>query len=71
MIRGRLVAVNGKPVTAETYEEDRAKGLADREFNLSTMAQMQAENKIVAGKWFEDKPARRRKPRWKRASPRP
>jgi putative ABC transport system permease protein len=56
MIRGRLTAVNGKPVTAETYTEDRAKGLADREFNLSTMAQMQTENKIVDGKWFEDKP---------------
>jgi putative ABC transport system permease protein len=56
MIRGRLTAVNGKPVTAETYTEDRAKGLADREFNLSTMARMQAENKISAGRWFADKP---------------
>jgi putative ABC transport system permease protein len=56
MIRGRLTGVNGTPVTAETYTEDRAKGLADREFNLSTMAQMQAENKISAGKWFDDKP---------------
>jgi len=56
MIRGRLAAVNGKPVTAETYTEDRAKGLADREFNLSTMATMQAENEIVAGKWFSDGP---------------
>lgn len=56
MIRGRLTAVNGKPVTAETYTEDRAKGLADREFNLSTMARMQAENKISAGQWFADKP---------------
>jgi putative ABC transport system permease protein len=56
MIRGRLTAVNGVPVTADTYTEDRAKGLADREFNLSTMARMQAENKISAGKWFEDKP---------------
>ncbi|SDG01135.1 MULTISPECIES: ABC transporter permease [unclassified Duganella] len=56
MIRGRLTQVNGQPVTAETYTEDRARGLADREFNLSTMAQMQAGNKIVDGKWFEDKP---------------
>jgi putative ABC transport system permease protein len=56
MIRGRLTAVNGKPVTAETYTEDRAKGLADREFNLSTMARMQTENKISAGQWFADKP---------------
>ncbi len=56
MIRGRLAAVNGKPVTAETYTEDRARGLADREFNLSTMTTMQAENEIVAGKWFTDGP---------------
>jgi putative ABC transport system permease protein len=51
-----LSAVNGVPVTATTYTEDRAKGLSDREFNLSTMAQMQAGNEIVAGKWFADKP---------------
>ena len=52
MIRGRLVAVNGNAITESTYEDDRAKGLADREFNLSTMATMQEENKLVAGKWF-------------------
>ena len=28
----RLVAVNGNPITDATYEDDRAKGLADREF---------------------------------------
>ncbi|WP_300759519.1 FtsX-like permease family protein [Janthinobacterium sp.] len=56
MIRGRLVAVNDKTITEDTYQDDRAKGLADREFNLSTMATMQAENKIVAGEWFSSKP---------------
>ncbi|MET0320668.1 MAG: FtsX-like permease family protein [Duganella sp.] len=56
MIRGRLAAVNGKPVTAETYTEDRARGLADREFNLSTMTTIQAGNEIVAGQWFRDGP---------------
>ncbi|MBB5367540.1 MULTISPECIES: ABC transporter permease [unclassified Janthinobacterium] len=56
MIRGRLVAVNDKTITEDTYQDDRAKGLADREFNLSTMAAMQAENKIVAGEWFSNKP---------------
>ncbi|HEX8405722.1 MAG TPA: FtsX-like permease family protein [Duganella sp.] len=56
MIRGRLTAVNGRPVTADTYTEDRARGLADREFNLSTMAEMQAENKLSAGKWFTATP---------------
>jgi putative ABC transport system permease protein len=56
MIRGRLTAVNGHPVTADTYTEDRARNLADREFNLSTMAQMQAENKLSAGRWFSNGP---------------
>jgi putative ABC transport system permease protein len=56
MIRGRLTAVNGAPVTAQTYTEERARSLADREFNLSTMAQMQPENKLKSGHWFEDKP---------------
>ena len=54
MIRGRLTAVNGVAVTEQTYTEDRAKSLADREFNLSTMAQMQAGNQLVAGRWFAD-----------------
>ena len=56
MIRGRLVAVNGKAITDDTYQDDRAKRLADREFNLSTMARMQQENKLVAGQWFSGKP---------------
>jgi putative ABC transport system permease protein len=56
MIRGRLTAVNGKPVTGDTYTEDRAKSLADREFNLSTMAQLQQGNRISAGAWFADRP---------------
>ena len=56
MIRGRLTAVNGAPVTAASYTEERARSLADREFNLSTMAQMQPENKLIAGRWFENKP---------------
>jgi len=56
MIRGRLVAVNGAAITPATYADERAKSLAEREFNLSTMATMQAQNKIVAGRWFSDLP---------------
>ncbi len=56
MIRGRLTAVNGTPVTRDTYTEDRARGLAEREFNLSTMAAPPAQNKITAGEWYVDKP---------------
>ncbi|GAB2853294.1 FtsX-like permease family protein [Pseudoduganella ginsengisoli] len=54
MIRGRLTAINDKPVTATTYTDERAKGLAEREFNLSTMADIPPENKIVAGQWYAD-----------------
>ncbi|MGB9988624.1 ABC transporter permease [Massilia sp. SM-13] len=56
MIRGRLVAVNGNAVTADTYTEDRARGLASREFNLSTMDELPAQNKIVQGAWYRDAP---------------
>ena len=51
MIRGRLVAVNGKPVAPDDYVDDRAKRLVDREFNLSNAAQQPAHNKTVAGRW--------------------
>ena len=38
MIRGRLTQVNGKPVTADTYTDDRARGLAYREVDRSSKA---------------------------------
>jgi putative ABC transport system permease protein len=51
MIRGRLVAVNNKPITPDDFLEDRAKSLVAREFNLSNAAEQPAYNKIVAGQW--------------------
>jgi putative ABC transport system permease protein len=51
MIRGRLVAVNGKPVQAQDYTDERAQRLVEREFNLSHTAQPPAHNPIVAGRW--------------------
>ncbi|APW44913.1 ABC transporter permease [Rhodoferax saidenbachensis] len=54
MIRGRLVAVNGKAVSPDDYEEDRAKRLVDREFNLSHSATRPSNNAIVAGQWTEE-----------------
>jgi putative ABC transport system permease protein len=54
MIRGRLVAVNGKAVSPDDYTEDRAKRLVDREFNLSHARSNPPHNEIVAGKWTED-----------------
>ena len=51
MIRGRLVAVNGKEVSPDDYAEDRAKRLVDREFNLSNAAEPPEHNMIVGGAW--------------------
>ncbi len=52
MVRARLISVNGKPIKIEDYKDDRAKRLAEREFNLSWAAQMQADNELVAGQWW-------------------
>ncbi len=54
MIRGRLVAVNGRTVSPDDYTEDRAKRLVDREFNLSNSAAQPPHNEVVAGKWTEE-----------------
>src|SRR5512140_671664 len=54
MIRGRLVAVNGKTVYPDDYPEERAKRLLDREFNLSASPVQPPHNQIVAGHWQPD-----------------
>jgi putative ABC transport system permease protein len=51
MIRGRLVAVNGRTVTPDDYLDERAKRLVDREFNLSNSAMKPSHNQVVAGRW--------------------
>jgi len=53
MVRGRLVAINGKPVSSRDYVEERARRLVDREFNLSWAQALQPGNAIVAGRWFD------------------
>jgi putative ABC transport system permease protein len=52
MVRGRLVAIDGRPVSADDYEAARAKRLVEREFNLSTAAEPQADNRVIAGRWW-------------------
>ncbi len=52
MVRGRLIAINDQPVNPDTYEEERARRLAEREFNLSALAALPPDNEILAGQWF-------------------
>jgi putative ABC transport system permease protein len=54
MIRGRLVAVDGKNVVPDDYADARARRLVDREFNLSHSATLPAHNAIAAGRWTAD-----------------
>ncbi|MCK7597585.1 FtsX-like permease family protein [Microbulbifer sp. CAU 1566] len=50
MVRGRLIAVNGTPVE----EREQKDGAIRRELNLSWTDTLPADNKIVAGKWWNE-----------------
>ncbi len=52
MIRGRVVEKNDQPINAEMFTEERAKRLVSREFNLSSSAAMQDDNKLLQGRWW-------------------
>ena len=53
MIRGRLVAKNQQKITPDLFDNERAKRLVSREFNLSSAANMQADNKLLQGRWWQ------------------
>ena len=54
MIRGRLVAINGREVGPNDFEADRARRLIDREINLSHSATLPAHNPLTAGQWVPE-----------------
>jgi putative ABC transport system permease protein len=56
MIRGRLVAINGRAVRPQDYPDDRAQRLLDREFNLSNDADLPPQNQLAAGRWTRNQP---------------
>jgi putative ABC transport system permease protein len=55
MVRARLVAVNGKPVSAEDYSDERARRQIEREFNLTYLASLPPDNQVAEGAWFGPK----------------
>ena len=54
MIRGRLIAINGKTTSPDSLTDDRAKRLVDREFNLSHSAAKPVHNEVIAGQWTDN-----------------
>lgn len=51
MIRGRLVQINGEAVNPASFEDERSRRLAQREFNLSYAGSLPTGNRVVAGQW--------------------
>jgi putative ABC transport system permease protein len=52
MVRARLIAVNGRPVSAEDYTDERARRQIEREFNLSYFSALPPDNQVAEGAWF-------------------
>ena len=54
MVRARLVAVNGKPVTGRDFAArgERARRMAEREFNLSFGKGIGDDNEVTAGRFW-------------------
>ena len=54
MIRGRLVAINGQALSADTVTGDRARRLVEREFNLSHSSVLPPHNLLAEGRWVPE-----------------
>ena len=53
MVRGRLTAINDRPVRPEDYPEGRDRRLVQRVFNLSWLDQLPADNRLLTGTWWQ------------------
>ncbi len=53
MVRGRLIAINNRPVSGNDYPDARARALVEREFNLSWSDHLPSGNTLVQGAWWE------------------
>lgn len=61
MVRGRLVRYNGRAVTGADFEArggEQARRFAEREFNLSFVPRLRADNEVVAGRIWSPAGAR-------------
>jgi putative ABC transport system permease protein len=54
---GKLVAIDGRPIDRLHFADERAKDWADRQLRLSWAEALPPANRVVAGHWFERRPA--------------
>ncbi|MDB5972639.1 MAG: hypothetical protein JWQ90_5089 [Hydrocarboniphaga sp.] len=52
MARGRLTAVDGKPVTADSYDDPETRRWINREFNLSWTERFGEDNELIEGRYW-------------------
>jgi putative ABC transport system permease protein len=52
MARGRLTAVDGKPVTADSFDDPETRRWINREFNLSWTDSFGEDNELVEGRYW-------------------
>ncbi|HSQ68998.1 MAG TPA: FtsX-like permease family protein [Steroidobacteraceae bacterium] len=53
MIRARLVRINELPVEDMDFGSERARGFVEREANLTWAERLRADNRLVAGRWWD------------------
>jgi putative ABC transport system permease protein len=52
MVRGRLIAINERSIKSDDFADSRARGLVERETNLSWSADVPEGNQMVLGRWW-------------------
>ena len=59
MVRARYVALNGEPVTADSYagEDAQTRRRAEREFNLSMASSLGDDNRVTGGRFWNGTPS--------------
>lgn len=52
MTRARLTALNGRPVTVDSFPDPETQRWINRDFNLSWTSELNDDNRITAGEWW-------------------
>ena len=57
VLRARITGVRGRDVNLESYEEVRGRGGLSREFTITYRSELEANETLVDGEWWEASPA--------------